>query len=105
METTPVTITTPMGLFGPAASPAQGTQASADLALRLRADTSGDLRRELVRQLDGMQTQLRTQAERGADAPRYQQIQAGLLAVGAARDILDRMPVSTVGHQASRPNH
>lgn len=102
MEKTSVMITTPMGLFAPAKSTIEGIQASADMAERLRADYSGELRRELMLQLDDMHAHLRAKAERGADASTYEQIEAGLLAVGAAREILSRMPVTGVDHHPRR---
>lgn len=87
---------TPMGLFGQ--TPVQtfpASQDEPDLAQRLRADTTGVLRREIFKQLDDMQANLRTQAERGADSRTFENINAGLAAVEAARNILTHMPVAS----------
>jgi hypothetical protein len=89
-----MTSQTPMGLFGQ--RPLQALPASQDdpdLAQRLRADSTGDLRRKIFKQLDDMQVNLRAQAERGADSLTFENINAGLAAVEAARTILTRMPV------------
>ncbi len=82
-----------MGLFqavpvaiAPAPSPAP------ELAQRLRDDSSGQLRQEIGAQLDRMQAHLRHRAEKGAHSSDYEQIDAALAAVAAAREILSRMP-------------
>ena len=96
MEKAPMTPQTPMSLFGQApaqASPAH--QDEPDLAQRLRADVTGVLRREIFMQLDKMQANLRAQAKRGADSRTFENINAGLATVEAARDILTRMPVAS----------
>lgn len=92
----------PMGLFDPQNSAAPETDLEQpDLAQRLRADHSGQLRRDVLQQLDDMQANLRTLASRGADNDTWTKIEAGLGAVAAARDIMTRMPVSaTLTHPA-----
>jgi hypothetical protein len=85
----------PLGLFGPTDAPPSASEAAdAELAVRLRADHSGQLRRDLLLQLDSMQVDLRTQAGRGADGEAWKHIEAGLAAVAAAREILNRMPAA-----------
>lgn len=94
----------PLGLLGTlhAASGEPGS-GEAELAHRLRADLSGQLRRELLAQLDGMLVKLRTQAGRGVDSSTWDKIEAGLAAVAAARDILTRMPVAESSVPAGLP--
>jgi hypothetical protein len=88
-------ITHPMGLFGPqTASPSPTASDAPDMAQRLRADTTGQLRQQLLAQLDAMQIDLRTQAGQGADSGTWEKIEAGLAAVAAAREILTRMPAA-----------
>ena len=92
------------GLFGALPdAPPEADHAEAELAHRLRADHSGQLRRELLAQLEGMQVRLRTQAGRGADSSTWEQIEAGLAAVAAAREILLRMPVAESSFPAGLP--
>lgn len=94
----------PLSLFGPVpAPPADAALEDAELAHRLRADHSGQLRRELLAQLEAMQLRLRTQAGRGADSSTWEQIEAGLAAVAAAREILNRLPAAESSSPAGLP--
>lgn len=87
--------TMPMSIFGTSLSADQDTStAEPDLAQRLRADSSGQLRGDLFLRLDDMQARLRSLASRGADGETWTKIEAGLEAVAAARDIMTRMPVT-----------
>lgn len=97
-------LSSPLGFLSPLhAAPVETGSDDAELAHRLRADHSGQLRRELLAQLDEMQVKLRTQAGRGADSSTWEQIEAGLAAVAAAREILTRMPAAPSSYPAGSP--
>ena len=66
---------------------------SGDLADRLRTPEGPALLRQMLQQLDNMQARLRQQAGQGANSATFDQLQATLRAVDAARNILLRLPV------------
>lgn len=68
-----------------------------DLVERLRSDQGPQLWQQMQQQLQDMRAKLRQRAEQGADSPTYAQLQAALLAVDAAQQILQRLnlPFST----------
>ena len=82
-------------LFSPptVAGSVHSTPDSGDLAERLRSPSGPDLVQQMHQQLDDMQARLRHQAGQGVDSSTYARLQAALVAVNAARDILLRLPV------------
>lgn len=81
---------------GAAAAPADMPNAEVeDLLHRLRGPEGVELLVQMNQQLDDMQAHLRQRLGQGADSSVYEQLQAGLSAVSAARDILQRVPVGS----------
>jgi hypothetical protein len=68
-----------------------------DLADRLRGPQGPELMRELRQHFDDLRAKLQAEIGRGADSLSFEQLQAALRAVDAARDILKHLPVRSEG--------
>ena len=96
-------------LFQSSPGPSAPAGDEQDLVQQLRSPNGPELMLNMSQRLETLQADLTLSLNQGADASTYEQLQAALAAVQAARDILSRLPVtfkSIPDHPlAKRPDH
>ena len=96
-------------LFQSSPGPSAPADDEQDLVQQLRGPNGPELMRQMSQRLETLQADLTLSLNQGADASTYEQLQAALAAVQAARDILLRLPVTFKNIPdnplAKRPDH